>query len=285
MAVHKVFKDNLELFLGSEGKQARLSTAPLQVGRLLRDLAPKLSIYSDFVNNYEVMIKIITTAREQKPVRKILDANLLKPEVKGLDISSFCIMPIQRIPRYKMLIEDMIKHTDATRIEYAILRHAHTVIKDIAQTCNEGKRNAEHIQKASTIMQCVKKCPTLAASIRVRRFVHQGMLRQYVVKSNALQPRYFFLFSDLLLWTNESTFNGNSVTYRDHITLGDNKGLFRGWIDLVKVQRAKDDVKTILSLGFEVGDANQSVLVFASDEKEKQLWTDALTDIFRNRTS
>ena len=33
------------------------------------------------------------------------------PEAKGLFLISYLIMPVQRVPRYIMLLEDLLKHT------------------------------------------------------------------------------------------------------------------------------------------------------------------------------
>ena len=46
------------------------------------------------------------------------------PDAGGLDVRSFLIMPVQRVPRYRMLLEDLLAHTDADHPEEPHLREA-----------------------------------------------------------------------------------------------------------------------------------------------------------------
>ncbi len=78
------------------------------------------------------------------------------PECNGLDLQSFLIQPIQRIPRYNLLLEvtyiflillvvfinmqDLRKHTPKDHPDYSDLENSLAKIKGIAGFLNENAR-------------------------------------------------------------------------------------------------------------------------------------------------
>ena len=71
----------------------------------------------------------------------------LDPELGGLNLTSFLIMPIQRIPRYRLLLEDLRKNTDKKSVERPILNKTLKQIRTIATKVNETKRRVEALTK------------------------------------------------------------------------------------------------------------------------------------------
>lgn len=52
-------------------------------------------------------------------------------------------MPIQRIPRYVLLLEDFLKHTPPNHLDFENVDAALKKVKDVAMLINEKKRQAE----------------------------------------------------------------------------------------------------------------------------------------------
>jgi hypothetical protein len=100
------------------------------------------------------------------------------PEGKSLDLASFLIMPVQRIPRYNMLLTDMMRHTWEDHPDYNSLKKVFIIdlficlfrfclndrvinhylilqatdkIQSIAAFINERKREAENVSKTLEI--------------------------------------------------------------------------------------------------------------------------------------
>lgn len=285
-AVYSLVK-NMQTARDDLDNMLKLGKRELDVGKLLRDLGPKLDMYMDWINGYEEMMNAIVTARCEPSVQKLLDKNQGDPACKGLNIESYCIMPIQRIPRYEMLIKEVVKHTDKERLEYGILRHALTVIKDIADSCNESKRKAEAAQKADQILSCVKKChKSIRPGKSGRLFIKEGCLSLYDERKGLI-PRYFFLFSDVLIWSNEHKFNGNSIMYRGHMPIVLGKTSVKPSVDMVQLN-AKADVKDVLELGIQLiyqlkGGKEVKMFAFAEHDHDKEQWCNAFVDILREK--
>lgn len=56
-------------------------------------------------------------------------------------------MPVQRIPRYEMLLKDLHKHTGLDHPDYAKLGSAYQQLKEVALYVNEQKRDFENLMR------------------------------------------------------------------------------------------------------------------------------------------
>lgn len=54
-------------------------------------------------------------------------------------------MPIQRIPRYRLLLQELLKLTDQNDPEYKKLNDALEIIKNVAAEINKQKAHAEEV--------------------------------------------------------------------------------------------------------------------------------------------
>jgi len=62
-------------------------------------------------------------------------------------MDAFLILPIQRIPRYNLLLSDLVKHTWADRSDYENLRQSLSKMQEVVYYINERKRESENINK------------------------------------------------------------------------------------------------------------------------------------------
>lgn len=62
-------------------------------------------------------------------------------------------MPVQRLPRYVMLLQDLLKHTSAARPDYMALQQALEAMRDLTNTLNTNKRHV-------TVLLLSSHCPT-----------------------------------------------------------------------------------------------------------------------------
>lgn len=74
-------------------------------------------------------------------------------KLQRLDLSSFLIQPIQRIPRYELLLKDLIKHTWPSHPDYADLQLALLKIKEAAKLLNRAKSYNESREEILNLKQ------------------------------------------------------------------------------------------------------------------------------------
>jgi len=179
----------------------------VNVSSVFQQYANYLRVYVNYVNNYEAACDLVASKKRDKAFQLFLEEKRQSPECGGLDLMSFLIMPIQRIPRYRLLLTELKKHTTDSDAEHAALDDALEKIKVIANFVNEAKRAAENRSRIIEIQNKVKgEFDNLLTPGRVLLFAGPVL-----IKKRSSKPGYLFLFNDLLIWTSpkpEHTFLG-----------------------------------------------------------------------------
>ena len=86
-------------------------------------------------------------------------------------------MPVQRIPRYKLLIEDLLKKTEESHSDYLNLKKAYQVIEHVATFVNETIRQHEMF---ITMLEIQKTLSGFDEALLVpgRRFIKRGTVNK-----------------------------------------------------------------------------------------------------------
>lgn len=123
------------------------------------------------------------------------NANGAKPEQENkplLDIPGYLIMPIQRVPRYFMLLERLQKHTWKDHRDYEDLEKSVAGLQAVAQSLNQKKRDFENIRSVSAFQVSIVGCPAIAIPTR-------SLVKQYEVIDTKKQETFVVLFNDSIL--------------------------------------------------------------------------------------
>lgn len=180
------------------------------VGDIFGKLADFLKTYTAYVNNYNESMNVLQDQMMNNSAfaNKINDCRA-NPKVKGMEITSFLIMPIQRLPRYVMLLSDLFKNTPQTHADYEPLQGALKKVEGVASYVNTKKREAENLLGVTTVARHLVGLESMAEFTQPhRRYVRQGFLQEAEPTSislKSLKTRYFFAFNDILVCTKEST--------------------------------------------------------------------------------
>uniref|UniRef100_A0A8C9W958 Rho guanine nucleotide exchange factor 17 n=1 Tax=Scleropages formosus TaxID=113540 RepID=A0A8C9W958_SCLFO len=117
-------------------------------------------------------------------------------------LADLMIKPVQRIPRYELLVKDLLKHTPEEHPDHLFLLDAQKNIKRLAERVNKGRRSAEEAEREARVMQEIEAHIEGVEHILnpQRKFLRQEM----VVEAKTVggkKDRSLFLFSDLLICT------------------------------------------------------------------------------------
>ncbi|KAH3762174.1 Guanine exchange factor for Rac 30 [Pelomyxa schiedti] len=161
-----------------------------------------LKVYTLWVSTYERACTVIGGLSQTPEFASWLQK---QKQIAGMDIFSFLILPVQRIPRYVMLLEQIVKYADKTQPDYRQLTESHAQMKSVALHINEKKRDAEAMLKVKDIEDVIVGkfvdpiMPDKPLVQPQRRFIHEGAV---MLKSEkGLVPRYLFLFNDIIVET------------------------------------------------------------------------------------
>jgi len=184
-----------------------------------------LKIASQYISNYDdfskKLVEYTTIPAVEKKIKKAKTelVNSMKNE-KGYEnftedsiqnITSYAITPIQRIPRYALLIRDMLKDVGEDFPGLELLKRAYIEARDCANGVNQSKMLKEESEKVCFIKTLfTRKFET--EDQMSRRFICCGGM--YSVQNTKLPPDslyYTFLFNDLIVFTTPVSFKGELI--------------------------------------------------------------------------
>mmetsp|Transcript_4210 Transcript_4210/g.7686 ORF Transcript_4210/g.7686 Transcript_4210/m.7686 type:complete len:493 (+) Transcript_4210:228-1706(+) len=92
------------------------------------------TVYEPYLANWTKLQELVKKLQEKSKYAKFFKKQ--QELCGGLSVSAYLIMPIQRVPRYVLLIKELVKYTDSTHPEYASLQKALKSIQKIAKVCD-----------------------------------------------------------------------------------------------------------------------------------------------------
>jgi len=190
-------------------------------GQIIARAAKKFKgCYTRYVNNYDAAeLHLNKLKKHDKEKFRYLDVQKSHPDAGGLDVRSFLIQPVQRVPRYRMLLEDLLAHTDEGHPDEAPLNEALEKVREVAMHINEEKRHLEEVDKLRKLGERFATSSNMEKELvrYDRRFLKEGELAK--VRLTHRQRRQVFLFNDLLIYAVGSK-NGLVVKGKISLQLG-----------------------------------------------------------------
>ena len=192
LGIHMKFASDLEneVRMCAEGESATL-------GDVFLNFAPFFREYSVYVQGHAEASRVAAEieARE-KHVRAFFKAAALSPEARGQGLQSLLIQPVQRLPRYKLLLQELIKRTPAAHPDMMKLEAALAQISAVAMQVNDSMREKEQMLRVLELE--AHMLPRQDLVMPGRRLIRQGVLRK-VQRGGNLASFQFFLFNDATL--------------------------------------------------------------------------------------
>lgn len=171
------------------------------LGDIFLQIVSFLKIYTRYCSHYSEAMRVLNECKKYSKFKKFLDEVKKKShdlEHRGLE--DFLIRPVQRIPRYYMLLQDLVRHTGTDHPDYANLDAAAQKVQAVAEYMNEKKREAENIMKVTEIQEMIEgDCEPLAQPHR--RYVKEAQFQEVSTGTTRKHAVVVFLFNDLMIVT------------------------------------------------------------------------------------
>eukprot|EP00732_Lithocolla_globosa_P002338 Lithocolla_globosa_v1_NODE_1510_length_2521_cov_10.159773.p1 type:complete len:669 gc:universal NODE_1510_length_2521_cov_10.159773:510-2516(+) len=254
LTLNKTFLDQL---------QERVNTPDfkkdLRFGDVFLKLCPFLKLYSVYSSNYDTANALFQKLMKENTVfaQFVTEAEEL-PETKGLKFQSFLIMPVQRVPRYKMLFQDILKHTPLQHSDRAALEESLTKTSEIALHLNETMKQEDRRAKLQEIRASLQGY-TRELIQPGRELIYEGELLKICRKTN--KPRYFILFSDMILYA--SYLGAGLLFFRDEFSLESIR---------VNTFKMSDNRENSHDYAFSISSPSKSFVVIAPDLETQEKW-------------
>ncbi|XP_054830464.1 rho guanine nucleotide exchange factor 17 [Eublepharis macularius] len=161
-----------------------------------------VNIYSAYIDNFLNAKDAVRIAKEARPAfMKFLEQSMRENKEKQA-LSDLMIKPVQRIPRYELLVKDLLKHTSEEHPDHPFLVEAQRNIKQVAEKINKGMKSAEEVERNARIVQEIESHIEGMEDLQapLRKFLRQEMVVE-VKAVGGKKDRSLFLFTDLLVCT------------------------------------------------------------------------------------
>lgn len=150
---------------------------------------------------------------------ELVEAARVNPACEGLSLESFLVLPVQRIPRYKMLLDEVKKCTPLDHPDYADISVACETIKEVATENNEAFHIREAEEKLYKLMTLIEP-PIDLLDTQTRRFIREADMQKQCRKG--LKDYRFWLLNDALIYAVPNVTSGK-YTLKQKLWLKDIK--------------------------------------------------------------
>lgn len=244
--------------------EMRTKGTALNIGKLFIQYAPFFKMYGLYAGGYITGTTLLSNLKvNREDIEPWLQFAARAPMCRGLRLSDFLIMPVQRVPRYRMLLEEVLKHTETNDPEYDDLNEALIKIKEVATKINEFIADAEKLKKVVEIQR--EGFGDLAEIVAAgRTYVMDEQLTKVCRSKNKIYQ--FFLFSDAVIYASERGTMSETVlggTYKLHRV-----------IPLKTARLVRDGHKSPLS--FCLQSPKKSFIIICLTPEQKNMWCNAI---------
>ena len=235
LGYNRMFLADVEARIGEKWQYAT------QLGDVFLIIASFFKVYTAYVNNFMAAThrynELMDKDKHFRETVAKLDAEQAAAG-RGLRLLDLLIQPVQRIPRYRLLLTDLLGSTDQAHADFANLSAALEKVKEVAGYLNEKAREAEAAGAVVSVQHRLtrthsrhskaleKVSPNWQLLEPSRTLMLEAVLQEFSAGRKEWKPRRFFLFggqNPLLLMTtcgdekhNELEFRGRMMLHRNH---------------------------------------------------------------------
>ncbi|XP_066922382.1 FYVE, RhoGEF and PH domain-containing protein 6-like [Clytia hemisphaerica] len=230
-----------------------------KIGDLVRGYCHFLKMYTTYIKGYDnAMAMYHDQINNNMKFSQLVKEFEKSKKAKNLKLTTYLLKPIQRIPSYRLLLKEYLKHLPDDNVDYNDIKESVAIVSDVANHINESMKEGEKFQEVLRIQSQIENRNDI---IKPGRFlIKEGMLLKLSRKE--LQQRTFILFTDSLL-------------YCAHLGHGQLKLILELPLAGMLVQFPDSQE---LSIEFSVISTKRSFLLNASSPKEREDWVAALQE-------
>ncbi|CRL08681.1 CLUMA_CG021419, isoform A [Clunio marinus] len=134
-------------------------------------LAPFFKIYSVYAFDYRNSLLLLQTLTTKNVAfRSFLEKAESRPEVQQ-KLNSLLITPIQRVPRYRLLLQQVLLYTSPADSDYKMIQESIRQIESSINHINSVVEDQENIQRMLNIQNSLSgRIPNIMRNVRLETF-------------------------------------------------------------------------------------------------------------------
>ncbi|XP_032074932.1 FYVE, RhoGEF and PH domain-containing protein 2 isoform X2 [Thamnophis elegans] len=197
--ISSIYQFHSQFFLPELKKRMEDWDSNPRIGDIIQKVAPFLKMYSEYVKNFDKAMHLITVWSEKALPFQELISNIQKQEVSAnLTLQHHMLEPIQRIPRYELLLKDYIQKLPLESPDKEDAQKALEMIFTAAKHSNAAIAEMERLQNLWDVYHRLGCDDDIVDPSN--EFIKEGPIQKISFRHNNTSERYLFLFNNLLLY-------------------------------------------------------------------------------------
>uniref|UniRef100_A0A8C5D4B6 FYVE, RhoGEF and PH domain-containing protein 3-like n=1 Tax=Gouania willdenowi TaxID=441366 RepID=A0A8C5D4B6_GOUWI len=170
-----------------------------RIGDILQKLAPFMKMYGEYVKNFDRAMDLVNTWTQRSSQFKSVVQNIQKQDVCGnLTLQHHMLEPVQRIPRYELLLKDYLKKLDDDALDRKDAEKALELISTAANHSNAAIRKMEKMHKLLEVYERLGGEEDIVNP--ANELIKEGHIKKMSAKNGTAQDRYLYLFNNMVLY-------------------------------------------------------------------------------------
>nr|KAJ3421080.1 Intersectin 1 (SH3 domain protein) [Polyrhizophydium stewartii] len=243
------------------------------IGEIFLKYLDDLECYKVYCSNLSNASEALQKLRSENPsLDAFLKSQQQNPRCKKLDLSSFLLVPMQRITRYSLLLRQMLHYTPKDHPQHEPTLIALQMSDELLEKLNAATKERQTLIKLREITRTVDLAIPeegfrleLTQQTRMlgrRLFLHEGTL----AKNKSGRKLSLFLFNDMLLLVQAKPSNGMPASlYRKPLMIAD-------MAVREAVKTPGKDVGAIDKTCLQIIDAGDVITLRAASASDKRQW-------------
>uniref|UniRef100_A0A5F7ZQQ4 FYVE, RhoGEF and PH domain containing 4 n=1 Tax=Macaca mulatta TaxID=9544 RepID=A0A5F7ZQQ4_MACMU len=181
-----------------EKRMQEWETTP-RIGDILQKLAPFLKMYGEYVKGFDNAMELVKNMTERIPQFKSVVEEIQKQKICGsLTLQHHMLEPVQRIPRYEMLLKDYLRKLPPDSLDWNDAKKSLEIISTAASHSNSAIRKMENLKKLLEIYEMLGEEEDIVNPSN--ELIKEGQILKLAARNTSAQERYLFLFNNMLLY-------------------------------------------------------------------------------------
>lgn len=245
-------------------------------------------VYVPYCENQVVISETLNKLRERPDFLGFLSQLESSPSCQFLSLYSFLMLPMQRITRWPLLVDAILKRLSESDPEYLTCQYALATLNKTVTQCNEAARTKEQeleLKKISESLEFDQDVPPIEINVEGRHIIRTGSVLCYQPRNEDTRMTFgrrfskitlhLFLFSDLFVVSKKKSDFLYTVLHYCPRNLVELRS-----VDLFPILKKKDvQDKNFLYLSI-LENQNQKVvdlLLSALTETDRERWIEAFS--------
>ncbi|XP_008566662.1 PREDICTED: FYVE, RhoGEF and PH domain-containing protein 2 [Galeopterus variegatus] len=197
--ISSIYQFHAQFFLPELQQRLDDWTATPCIGDVIQKLAPFLKMYSEYVKNFERAAELLATWTDKSPPFQEVITRIQSSDASGsLTLQHHMLEPVQRIPRYELLLKEYVQKLPAQAPDRADAQKALDMIFSAAQHSNAAISEMERLQELWEVYQRLGLEDDIVDPSNT--LLREGPVLKISFRRSDPMERYLFLFNNMLLY-------------------------------------------------------------------------------------